>query len=138
MKKYEIIDHTADVGLRVFGKDLSELFINAASGMFKIITDAKNAQADQTINIRLKAPNIEELFLLWLSELLYQSNVKEIIFTEFVIESLSDKSLKAYARAYKFDIKKESLNVEIKAVTYHQLKVEKTGDGYFGQVIFDI
>ena len=138
MKKYEIIDHTADIGLRAWGKDLSELFVNAAVGMFKIVADTKNAQADQTVNIKLKAPNIEELFLSWLSELLYQSNAKGIVFTEFAIETLSDKSLTAHAKAYKLSREKESLNTEIKAVTYHQLKIEKTANIYQGQVIFDI
>ena len=125
MKKYEVIDHTADIGLRAYGKDLKKLFANAAAGMFGILADLKNVQARQRQGIEIEAPDIEELFLSWLSELLYQHNSRGIIFKEFSIEKLTERSLLAEARGEKIDLKRHRLKKEIKAVTYHGLKVEK-------------
>jgi len=138
MKRYEIIDHTADIGLRAFGKDKRSLFINAACGMSSIIADLKNVRTDKSIKLKLDAPNIEELFLLWLSELLYQYNNKRIIFKDFVIEQIDENHLLAHAEGEKLNLQKHKLKTEIKAVTYHELKVKQVKDAYCAEVIFDI
>ena len=138
MKRYEIIDHTADIGLRAYGKDLKQIFTNAACGMFGILADLKNVRAKESLKIKLEAPNTEELFLSWLSELLYQYNSKGIIFKEFLIDKLDERSISAQARGEKLDLKRHRLKTEIKAVTYHQLKVQKVGDSWQGEVIFDV
>ncbi|MBL7084840.1 MAG: archease [Candidatus Omnitrophica bacterium] len=138
MKRYEIIDHTADIGLRVRGKDLKELFANAAYGMFDIQADLKDVRAKKSVNIKLKAPNIEELFLSWLSELLYQYNSKKIIFKEFSIDKLTQKEISARVQGEKLDLCRHTLKTEIKAATYHQLKVQKLKGKWQGEVIFDV
>jgi len=138
MKRYEIIDHTADVGLRAYGKDLKTLFTNAATGMFSILADLKNVHPKRSLKIKVEAPNIEELFLSWLSELLYQYESKKIIFKEFFVDELSQNSISARAQGEKLDLHRHRLKTEIKAVTYHQLKVEKVKNHWQGEVIFDI
>ncbi len=138
MKRYEIIDHTADIGLKAYGEDLKSLFANAAYGMFNILADLKNVRAKEALKIKLEAPNVEELFLSWLSELLYQYNSKKLIFKEFSIDKLSQNSISAHAQGEKLDLKRHRLKTEIKAVTYHQLKVGKVKDAWQGQVIFDV
>ena len=138
MKRYEIIDHTADIGLRAYGKDLKQLFTNAACGMFGILADLKNVRPKESLEIKLKAPNIEELFLSWLSELLYQHNSKGIIFKEFLIDKLDERSISAQARGERLDLKRHRLKTEIKAATYHELKVQKVKDIWQAEVIFDV
>ena len=138
MKRYEVIDHTADIGIKAYGKDLRELFVNAAYGMFDILADLKNVRAKEQLAIKVEAPNVEELFLSWLSELLYQYNNKKIIFKEFLIEELSGKVISARAQGEKWDLHKHRLKAEIKAVTYHQLKVQKVKDIWQAEVIFDV
>lgn len=138
MKRYEIIEHTADIGLCAYGKNLKELFTNAAYGMFKIMADLKNVQIKETLAIKLEAPNVEELFLSWLSELLYQYNNKSIIFREFLIDKLTMNLISAQAQGEKLDLAHHRLKTEIKAVTFHQLKVQKVQDNWHGEVIFDI
>ncbi len=138
MKRYETIDHTADIGLRAYGKDLKQLFANAACGMFAVLADLKNVRLETTLAIKLEAPNIEELFLSWLSELLYQCNSKRIIFKQFLINKLTGNSISAQARGEKLDLKRHRLKTEIKAVTYHQLKIKKVKDNWQGEVIFDV
>ena len=125
MKKYELIDHTADIGLRAYGKDLKQLFENAASGMFAILADLKNVRAEKTVPLKLEAPNLEELFLSWLSELLYQHNGKGMMFKEFSVDELGEEAIAAKAKGEKLNLKRHRLKTEIKAVTYHGLKVEK-------------
>ena len=138
MKRYEIIDHTADIGIKAYGKDLKELFANAASGCFEILADLKDVRIKESLRIELEAPNIEELFLSWLSELLYQYNSKKIIFKEFSIDKLTNKEIFALAQGEELDLHRHRLKTEIKAVTYHQLKVRKVKDSWVGEVIFDV
>jgi SHS2 domain-containing protein len=126
------------VGLKVYGKDLKELYENAAFGMFSLIAELKKVRLRQSIEIRLEAPDVEELFLLWLSELLYQHSSRRIIFKEFLIDGLDENTLSARAKGEKLDLKRHRLKAEIKAVTYHGLKVERVKDRWQGQVIFDI
>ncbi len=98
-KNYELIEHTADIGIRVKGDNLKELFINVALSMFDIIAETKNEQKSKTrrISIRQKADNLEELFINWLNELLSLSSVKELIFNGFKIGKLDENNLEAQA-----------------------------------------
>ena len=88
MRKYKFIDHTADVGIMTYGKNLPELFANTAYGMFSIITDIKKSTEHraQSIDIKVRANNLEELLIAWLNELLYQYNTKKILFSRFRIK----------------------------------------------------
>ncbi|MCK4261861.1 archease [bacterium] len=138
MKKYETFNHTADLGIRVFGKTKEELFANAGYAMFDILIDLRNVQVKKTLKIKQEAPNVEELFLSWLSELLYQYNCKEMVFKKFAIDKLTEEAISARAQGEKLDLRRHQLKTEIKAVTYHELKVQKLKDCWEGQVIFDV
>ena len=138
-KNYEIIEHTADIGIRVFGQDLKSLFTNSAAAMFDCIVQEKKSPGDsqaKKIKIDLKTKNLEELFVRWLSELLSLADLKGLVFTDFKIHRLTSRELKATISGqaqHHFDFKRE-----IKAVTYHDLKIEKQNQGYVAQVIFDV
>jgi len=138
MKPYELIDHTADVGVRAFGKTLEELFRNAALGMFEIIADLETVGATATTELTLTAETLEDLYILWHQELLFQSSVDGVVYKEFNFSELTEKKLSATVRGEKFNPKTQSLKKEIKAATYHGLKVRKTQEGWVGEVIFDI
>ena len=138
MNRYEIIDHTADIGLRSWGGDLKELFANAAYGMFAIMADLKDVRTKNSQKINLKAPNLEELFLSWLSELLYQYSSQGVIFKEFLIHKISEKVISAEAKGEKLNLPGRRLKTEIKAVTYHELKVQKVKGNWQAEVIFDV
>ena len=140
MKNYELIEHTADIGIRLKAKSLNELFKNAALAMFEIMAEDKSPVACHRspvkIDIEQKADNIEELFINWLNELLSLSAVKELIFSDFAIKKLTEKSIEAVALGEVASDYK--VNVEIKAATYHQLKLEQSKAGWLGEVIFDV
>lgn len=136
-KNYEIIEHTADIGIRVKGGDLKELFKNAALAMFEIMAEAKKKAAEKKeLKIKLKADNLDELFINWLNELLSLSAAKELIFPAFKITKLNESSLEAILSGS--DIKNYRLNSEIKAATYHELKLGRIKSGWQAEVIFDV
>ena len=138
MKTYERIEHTADIGVRVKGNDLKELFRNAAAAMFDIIAEKKESEVKKQAEIRIeqKADDLEELFVNWLNELLSLSAIKELIFSGFRIGKLDKNTLQALAIGE--DIKNYKVNTEIKAATYHELKLEKGLSGWQAEVIFDV
>ena len=137
-KFYEILEHTADIGIRVKAKDLKTLFSRGAQAMFEIIAGLKKvSQAGQEeLTVVQKAESLEELFINWLNELLSLSSANGLIFTDFKIKSLSENSLEARvlgAKAGNYEI-----NKEIKAATYHQLQITKSGNDWKAEVIFDV
>jgi SHS2 domain-containing protein len=137
-KPYQLIEHTADVGIKVKGKTINELFKNAALAMFDIIAEESAPKVEETkkIILKLKAEQLDELLVSWLNELLSLSAVKELIFFGFKINSLEENSLDAELMG------KSSLNyrinTEIKAATYHELEVKKISSGWQAKVIFDV
>jgi len=139
-KDYELIEHTADIGIRVKGRSLEELFKNAALAMFEIIAEkepaTKSPSHQVTIIIKQKANNLEELFVNWLNELLSLSATKEKIFCGFKFNNLEKDRLESEVSGC--DIKDYKINSEIKAATYHQLKLEQTDSGWLAEVIFDV
>ena len=138
MKTYDLIDHTADVIVKAYGKTLAEAFENAAKGMFDIITDSSEVESVGQYDIQLKAPELDQLLVDWLSELLFLHSAKNIVFGFFKIElDEKNKSINAKVFGEKLDISKHKVGTEIKAVTYHMLEV-KNKKPYHVQVLFDI
>ena len=137
MKDYELIDHTADVGVKAFGTDLSEAFAHAAKAMFDIITDSSNIESKGEYQIELSAEDLEQLLVDFLDELLFLQGAKNLVFGEFdVIVNEKECSLRAMVSGEEFDTSKHKVGVEIKAVTYHMLEVDRERNRV--QVIFDV
>ena len=139
MKTYELIDHTADVGIKAYGKTLPEAFENAAKAMFDIITDKSEIENIGQYDIKLEAENLEELLVDWLSELLYLHSAKNLVFGFFKIVDFDDEKPRLHAHVFgeKLNISKHKIGTEIKAVTYHMLEV-RNKKPYYVQVLFDI
>jgi len=136
MKPYELVEHTADVGVKAYGKTLSEAFEHAALGMFDIITDESRIEPVGQYNIELEAPDLEQLLVDWLSKLLFLNGAENLVFGKFQV-TLSGSRLTASVYGEKYDTKKHRMGVEIKAVTYHMLEVHGKPPMYV-QVLFDI
>ena len=136
MKKYELIDHTADVCIKAYGKTISEAFEHAAVGMFDIITDNSKIGSVGQYDIQLDAPDLEQLLVDWLSELLFLNSAKNLVFSSFKV-AIDEKHLSAQVFGEEYDTSKHKMGVEIKAVTYHMLEV-KNKKPFYVQVLFDI
>ena len=135
---YRILDHTADVGLEACGGDLAELFSNAARGMFSIISPLEQIQPTQRIRVVLTGEGLEDLLVGWLSELLYLFSTQQMLFCRFDIAKIDECRLQATAVGEPIDQSSHDLYSEIKAVTYHQLKVVKSNQMWTARVFFDI
>ena len=138
MKTYELIEHTADVGVKAFGKTISEAFEHAAKGMFDIITDKSEIEFVGQYEIELKADDLEQLLVDWLSELLFLNSANNLVFGFFKVDlDEKKKTLKASVFGEKFNVSKHKIGTEIKAITYHMLEV-KNKKPYHIIVLFDI
>ena len=141
MKEFEILEHTADIGLIAYGKNREEVFINTAKGMFGIIAgENRNLKENFYDKIKLEADNLEGLLFAWLNELLYISETKLVILNKFEIKDLSNNKIKAEVEGMKINPPSVKIEKEIKAVTYHRLEIKKDeGSGLWSaQIIFDI
>ncbi len=135
---YELIDHTADVGVKAYGETLDQAFENAATAMFDIITDNSERDSVGQYDIELRAPDLEQLLVDWLSELLFLHGAKNLVFGFFKVTiDKKNNHLKAHVFGEPFTGSKHKIGSEIKAVTYHMLKVSKKRP-YIVQVLFDI
>jgi len=141
MKEFEIIGHTADIGLIAYGKNKEEVFINVAKGMFEIIAGGtKNLKENFYDKIKLEADDLESLLFAWLNELLYIGETRLVILNKFQIKQLSDFQIKAEVGGMKINPPSVKIKKEIKAVTYHRLEIKKDEKSglWSAQVIFDI
>ena len=136
MKPYDIVEHTADVGIKAYGDSIEEAFANAAKGMFDLITDNSNIDSIGEYLIELEADNLEELLVDWLSELLFLHGAHNLVFGFFDVK-IRDKKLSARVKGEEYNLEKHGMGVEIKAVTYHMLEVHEKPPIYV-QVLFDI
>jgi SHS2 domain-containing protein len=135
---YETFEHTADLGLRIHAPDLVQLFVEAAQALFSaIVDDLQTVELKQKVNVELQGDDRALLLFDWLNELLYRFDTEHLLFGKFEVR-IMDNALKAAAWGEPLDVSRHSLGHEVKAITYHGLRVEKEGDGWLAEVIVDI
>jgi SHS2 domain-containing protein len=137
LTRFEIIDHTADIGIIAYGRDEKEVFATAAYAMFSLIAELDGVDGMLCREIEVTADDKEALLVAWLNELLYLFDVEHVIFNGFEVMNLEERRLRANAYGEKFDPLRHVLKTQVKAATYHMLKVEK-GNGFRAQIIFDV
>jgi len=135
---YEIIDHTADIGVRVRGASLAELFENAAAAMFDVMTDSSGVKDVVERKFTCERDSLEELLVEWLGSLLYVFDTERIVFARFSVERIDGRTLRACAAGEKYDGARHGVKSVIKAVTYHGLRVRHNAGGYEATLIFDV
>jgi len=136
-KDFEILDHTADVGIIAYGADIKQAFANAARGLFSLIIQLDDVQEVLHRDIRVNANDEESLLVEWVNELIYLFDTENILFKRFEITHLNNTLLRARSYGEKADKVRHKLKTGVKATTYHMLKVDKD-DGCRVQVLFDI
>jgi SHS2 domain-containing protein len=137
-KNFETLDHTADIGIVAYGKDIPEVFINAAKGFLSLVIDPKEVSNKETHDIEVVASDREALLVNWLNELIYLLGAKEVLLKDFKVIEITDIKFKVQASGEKIKKNKHHFIREVKAATYHKLKIEQTAEGWRAQVIFDI
>jgi SHS2 domain-containing protein len=135
---YELFEHTADLGLRVRAPDLNTLFREAAVGLFSmIVEDVTRIRPNHLVTFTVPGSDREYLLFDWLRELLLVADERRMVFGTFDV-TVTDSGLTGSAWGEPLDPDRHGLNREVKAITYHELKVVPTADGWLAEVIVDI
>lgn len=135
---YEIFEHTADIGIRVQAETLDQLFADAARGLFSVMLEnPETVRPADEFSFDVHADDIEELLHDWLAELLFTFHAQRIVLCEFHIR-LDPPELTASARGEPIDPTRHQVDAEVKAITWHGLKVRHNSDGWLAEVIVDI
>jgi SHS2 domain-containing protein len=135
---YQIIDHTADLGIIVKGPDIKSLFVLAAQAMTDIMVKGDIRDRKVIRDVLVEGEDFPDLMVRWLGEILYLFEGENLILNSIEIKSISPVQLKSTLTLTSFEPKYHQVLREIKAVTYHQISVDKTNDGWEARVIFDI
>jgi SHS2 domain-containing protein len=138
MKRFEILDHTADIGLIVYGEDLKSLFENAGEAFFRLITDLRKVRRRTERRIEIGGETLARLMVDWLTELLYLHEVENLLFKGFKVESVGQEGLRARVKGEPFQEGVHVIKTGVKAVTYHQIEVRKENERWRAQIIFDL
>jgi SHS2 domain-containing protein len=135
---HEVFEHTADLGLRIRAAELDQVLEEAARAMFSVIVaNLDEVRPVQSVAFRLSADCLENLLRDWLGELLYTFDTRRLLFSQFSVH-VHDLALEATARGEPIDPARHRLGMEIKAVTYHALRLDRVEDGWLAEVIVDI
>jgi len=137
-KQFEVIDHTADIGIIAYGRELGELMDNAACGMTSLMIDPGTIQTALSTKIELQEQDDVTLLVEWLNEIIYVLDAEGLIFREFAVAISAGLKLSAVCYGEKLDTARHKLKREIKAATYHNLYIVKLNNVYSANIIFDI
>jgi len=132
--RYLEVEHTADRALRVWGRELPDLFAGAARGMTSLMADLDGLVATESREVRLEAWDRESLLVDWLNELLFLTETERLLFVDYRIESLTDTALVAQVRGAHAPV----TNAVVKAATYHDLRLAHDGTGWSTVITFDV
>jgi SHS2 domain-containing protein len=138
MRSFEVLDHTADVGLLAWGDTLPELLTACAEGMFSILLGPESIEEREEVGIEVGAEDVEELVHTWLRELLFHFDVENLALGRFAVQEAEPTRLRAVCHGETLDPSRHTAQVEIKAVTYHEFRVEQNDEGWTAEVLFDI
>ncbi|MFN2526019.1 MAG: archease [Actinomycetota bacterium] len=135
MGGHEVLEHTADVGIRAHGDTLEELFFEATLGLLGI-TGARTQGEGNPVPIEVHARDLGGVLVDWLDEILYLQDARDAVITDVRVDSVEDGSARGEVRLAP---RRQVLEgTAVKAVTYHQLSVERSDGGWVGQVFFDV
>ncbi len=150
MDRFKILDISGDVGIKAFGKSINEAFINASIGMYSLITNPDAIKEKKTIDVTVESHSLDGLLVSWLNELIFHFDAYGFIGKKITITEITPSltlpprggggacKIKASVSGEDFDPERHERRLLIKAATYHMLRIEKAGDMWEVDVVFDI
>ena len=136
--QFEVLEHTADIGIRAFGTTLEELFANAAVGVEDVAFDVAAIRALQSYQLEASGEDVEALLVNWINELIYWFDARRIGFSRFEVSFPSDGIITVNAWGEPRDAERHPARLVVKASTYHLLRVDRTPDGWIAELYLDI
>jgi len=135
---FEAFDHTADVGLRVWGQGLEDIFEQAGAGLIDLLLDPRCVRPRQRRSIEVEGAETEDLLVAWLEEILFAFDAEGFAPASVEVEWCEPGRLRGALSGERLDGKRHELRRAVKAVTYHDLEVRKTDRGYEVRIVFDV
>ncbi len=137
-KKYRITKHQTELAVRISGSSQADLFANSALALFDVMTDPSTIEIREHIPLEIEGSNRDDLMVNWMRELLYLYQGGGYLLKEFKINQVKDTLVKAEVSGEKIDPDRHEIKQEIAAVAFHKSRMEKTGNQWIAQVIFEI
>ena len=137
-RRFEILDHTADVGIRALGADIRTVYENAAWGLMSLIVDPRTVCAAEDERVQVEGNDPVDLLVAWLHEILYRFDARGRVYGGVRVLEVRDNILKATLQGEPFDSARHEVTTEIKAVTWHNARVEGTRAGWVAEVFLDV
>lgn len=137
MGTYEVLDHTADTGIRIRGKSLAELIEAGADGMFALMADEARCSSGISVEFEMSSRPMDDLIVDTLAELLYQSEVQDALLCDIEVRDTESGGIALTATGVPWG-EVDLTGPPIKAVTYHDLEVKQEGGTWTAVVYFDV
>jgi SHS2 domain-containing protein len=137
-RRYEYIEHTADLGFKAYGITVEELFVNAAEALFEVLVALDSVRARDKRIIHVDSIDLETLMVSWLNELLYHFEMDGFLLKRSQIDKMASCSLQATVCGESIDPARHEIRTTIKAATYHQLYVKRLNDLWESRVVLDL
>jgi len=135
---YELVDHTADIGVRLWGPTAEEVFEQAALALFSLVCDPLETGELESVDVALEAEAMDLLLAAWLNELLYVFEARKLVLTQFDILALDERTLRARISGEPLDTSRHILCGGVKAATLHELSLERRSDRWEAFVLLDV
>ncbi len=138
MNHFRLLEHTADMGIEAEGESLAGLFEQAALGLRSVITEREPLQPEWEVALELCGADLEELLVNWLTELLYLFETRRLLPVRFHFDQMGLTRLRVRVGAETIDPELQPVDREVKAITYHQIRVEPTEGGWKARLYLDL
>lgn len=135
---WELFEHTADVGLRVVGRNLAELLQHAADGFVELLVDPRTVESRRSLEVSCSGHDPEELLVSWLEEILFAFEAEHLAPARAEVLEVGPDTVRGRITGETFDGKRHEIREVVKAVTYHNLAVRTCGDRLEASVIIDV
>ena len=137
-KNYRILNRASDLVIKIFGKSQAELFANSAFALFDLMTEVDKVEVQEHLLLEVEGVDRDDLMVNWMRELLYLFQVSGYLLKDFQVREARDNFVRGEVSGEKFDPDRHELRREIRSIAYHQSRMEKTGDQWTAQMIFEL
>ena len=137
-KNYRITTHQNELAVRIVGNSQADLFANSGFALFDVMSDIDKIEAAERLSLEVEGSDRDDVMVNWIRELLYLYQGGGYLLKEFKINEVNDTSVKAEVAGEKIDPDRHEIKQEIAAVAFHKSRIQKTGNRWIAQVIFEI
>jgi len=136
--KYRVTRHQSELAVRITGGSQAELFANSGFALFDVMADVDKIELKERMTLEVEGTDRDDLMVNWMRELLYLYQGSGYLLREFHIRDVRDTAVKAEVCGEKIDPDRHEVKQEIGAIAFHKSRMEKTGNQWTAQVIFEL